>query len=102
MKVEVWYVPECPAHLPAVRLLKDVLAEEGLSAEIAEILVADAQMASEIKFRGSPTIRVNGLDIAEDTSCPGTISCRWYPGSQPAGIPPVEMVRRALLRAAKT
>jgi hypothetical protein len=32
MKVEVLYVTDCPSHPPAVRLLKDVLAAEGIKA----------------------------------------------------------------------
>jgi hypothetical protein len=53
MKVEVLYVTDCPpSHPLAVRLLKDVLAAEGIKAEFTEVLVVDAQMASELKFRG--------------------------------------------------
>ena len=63
MKVEVLYVADCPSHAPTVRLLKDVLAAEGVQAEVKEVLVVDAQMATELKFLGSPTIRINGLDI---------------------------------------
>jgi hypothetical protein len=99
MKVEVLYVADCPSHPPAVRLLRDVLAAEGIKAEVMEVLVADEQMASELKFRGSPTIRINGLDIAGESSDTGTFACRLYPGSHQIGVPPIEMVRRALAEA---
>jgi protein-disulfide isomerase len=99
MKVEVLYVTDCPSHPPAVRLLKDVLAAEGIKAEITEVLVVDAQMASELKFRGSPTIRINGIDIAGESSDTGTFACRLYPGSPQIGVPPIELVRRALTQA---
>jgi hypothetical protein len=99
MKVEVLYVADCPSHPPAVRLLRDVLAAEGIKAEVMEVLVADEQMASELKFRGSPTIRINGLDIAGESSDTGTFACRLYPGSRQIGVPPIEMVRRALAEA---
>lgn len=99
MKVEVLYVADCPSHPPAVKLLKDVLAAEGITAEVTQVLVVDAQMASELKFRGSPTIRIDGLDIAGETSDAGTIACRLYPGSPQVGVPPIEMVRLALVRA---
>ena len=99
MKVEVLYVTDCPAHPLAVRLLKDVLAAEGIKAEVIEVLVVDAQMASELKFRGSPTIRINGLDIAGGSSDTGTFACRLYPGAHQTGVPPIELVRCALTQS---
>jgi hypothetical protein len=99
LRVEVLYVADCPSHAPAVRLLKDVLAAEGIVAEVKEVLVADAQMASDLKFLGSPTIRINGLDIAEESSNCGTLACRLYLGSPQMGVPPMDMVRRAVLKA---
>lgn len=99
MKVEVLYVADCPSHTPAVRLLEDILAAEGIRAEVTEVLVVDAEMASKLKFRGSPTIRINGRDIAGESSDTGTFACRLYPGSSQIGVPPIEMVRRALTQA---
>ena len=99
MKIEILYVADCPSYPPTVKLLEEVLAAEGIKAEVTKVLVADKQMASKFKFRGSPTIRINGLDIAEDSSSVGSFACRLYPGSQQVGVPPVELVRRALLRA---
>lgn len=99
MKVEVLYVADCPSHRPAVRLLKDVLAAEDITAEVTEVLVVDAQMASQLRFRGSPTVRIDGLDIEGESSDAGTIACRLYPDSHQVGIPPIEMVRLALVRA---
>jgi hypothetical protein len=98
MKVEVLYVADCPSHAPTVSLLRDVLAAEGVQAEIKEVLVVDAQMASELKFLGSPTIRINGLDIAPGSPKGGTLACRLYPGSPQIGVPPMEMVRRAIVK----
>jgi hypothetical protein len=99
MRVEVLYVTDCPSHAPAVRLLKDVLAAEDIKAEVTEVLVVDAKMASKLKFRGSPTIRINGLDIAGESSDTGTFACRLYPGSDQIGVPSIELVRRALIQA---
>jgi len=101
LKVEVLYVADCPSHTPTVRLLKDVLAAEGVQAEVKEVLVVDGKMASELKFLGSPTIRINGLDIAPESPKGGTLACRLYPGSPQIGVPPMEMVRRAVVKARK-
>jgi hypothetical protein len=100
VKVEVLYVADCPAHLAAVTMVKDVLAAQGVAAEIAEVLVSDEQTARDLRFPGSPTIRINGRDVAESSE-PGVfaMSCRLYPGSLRIGLPPVEMVRRAVAEA---
>jgi hypothetical protein len=99
LKVEVLYVADCPSHAPAVRLLKEVLAAEGVQAEVKEVLVVDAQIARELGFLGSPTIRINGLDIAAASTNGGTLACRLYPGSPQVGVPPMEMIRRAVVKA---
>lgn len=100
MKVEVLYVIDCPSHPAAVTLVKDVLAAQGVVAEVVEVLVSDEQTAHELKFPGSPTIRINGRDVAKSPE-PGvfTLSCRLYPGSLRIGLPPVDLVRRAVAEA---
>jgi hypothetical protein len=101
MKVEVLYVAECPSHPAAVKLVKDVLISEGVAAEIRELLVTDESMATEHAFSGSPTIRIDGRDVARESSQSKAfaLSCRLYPGSTEIGLPPVEMVRRAVIDA---
>jgi len=101
VRVEVLYVAECPSHPAAVKLVKDVLAAEGVVADVREVLVADERMASELGFYGSPTIRINGRDIAGEPQKAQTftLSCRLYPGSKPIGVPPTEMIHRAVLEA---
>jgi|SRR5215471_4746875 len=101
MKIEVFYVADCPSHPAAVQLVKDVLHAEGVVAHIHEVLVADQSSARRLKFPGSPTIRVNGHDVAgPSASMEGfALSCRLYPGSAQIGLPPAELIRDAVLRA---
>jgi hypothetical protein len=101
MKVEVLYVAECPSHPAAVKLVADVLNSEGIVAEICEVLVRDERMATDLTFSGSPTIRINGRDVAGEPSHAKTfaLSCRLYPGSAEIGLPPIETVRRAVVKA---
>jgi hypothetical protein len=101
MKVEVLYVAECPSHPAAVKLVRDVLDSEGVAAEVREVLVTDDSMATGLAFSGSPTIRINGRDIAGESSHAKAsgLSCRLYPGSIEMGLPPIEMVRRAVVEA---
>lgn len=103
MRIEVLYVAGCPSHPAALKLVRDVLSAEGVAAEIREVLIADDYMATELAFSGSPTIRVNGRDVAGESSNAKTfaLSCRLYPGSTEIGLPPLELVRRAVIEASK-
>jgi hypothetical protein len=97
MKVEVFYFQGCPNHIPTVERVRSVIQREGIDAEISEIEVPDERTAKEVGFIGSPTIRVNGLDI--DPSASGAqvagLSCRRYEG----GLPSEDMIRSALFAA---
>ncbi len=101
VKIEVLYVAECPSYPAAVKLVKGVLAAEGLATEVHEVLVRDEGMASELRFLGSPTIRINGRDVAEVAQKVQSfaLSCRLYPGSEQVGLPPAEMIHRAVIEA---
>lgn len=101
MKVEVLYVLDCPHRPRAVEELRNVLLAEGVTTEIDEVAVRNSSVARELKFRGSPTIRINGRDIAGESLEPElhALACRIYPGAKEAGVPPVEMIRRAVREA---
>jgi hypothetical protein len=97
MKIEVLYFKDCPNYLPTMDCLKAVLREEGVPAELSEIEVADASAAQALMFFGSPTVRVNGLDIWVDfrNATEWGLACRRYPD----GLPSEEMIRAALREA---
>jgi len=101
MKVEILYVTDCPNHPAAVALVRDILADQCVSAEILEILVPNEAAAKELNFRGSPTVRVNGKDVIEE--CDGSeetaLCCRIYSGSSRTGLPPIDAIRRAIVEA---
>ncbi len=101
MKVEVLYVPDCPHHPRAVQQLRKVLLAEGIAAEIHEVAVRNSRAAKEFKFRGSPTIRINGRDVAGESQDEElhVLACRIYPGAKEMGVPPVEMMRSAARKA---
>lgn len=101
VKVEILYVSDCPSHPAAVKLVKDVLAAEGVATDIHEMLVKDERMAAEFKFAGSPTIRINGRDVAGESHSAKSfaVSCRLYSGAEQIGLPPAGLVHRAVLEA---
>jgi len=99
MKIEVLYFDGCPNHKPAVERMQEVLHEEGISAEVLEVNVSYAAVAQELGFMGSPSIRVNGLDVepvarsARDFG----MMCRTYlVNDRREGLPSREMMRQAI------
>ena len=102
MKIGVLYFSGCPNHAPAVERVKGVLREEGLSSEIAEIEVPDTETALRLKFLGSPSIRVNGLDVEPEARSRTEFGmmCRTYSdGRRQGGLPSRELIRSALREA---
>jgi hypothetical protein len=97
MQIEVFYFEDCPNHLPTLERINAVLREEGCSADVREVLVPDVSTAESVKFLGSPTVRVNGIDIeptARDRRDFG-LMCRRYVG----GVPSHELIRAAVRSA---
>ena len=102
MKIEVLYFDGCPNHKPAVEALREVLREEGVSAEIVEVNVGDASMARALRFLGSPSIRVNGLDVEPEMreAHDYGMMCRTYAvDGRREGLPSREMLRKAMSEA---
>jgi hypothetical protein len=97
MKIEVFYFEGCPNHKPTVERVKSVMREQGIAAKVGQVEVTDAEAAKAVGFLGSPTIRVNGLDIdpASRSITGGRFACRWYVG----GLPSEDMIRAGLLEA---
>ena len=102
MKIEILYLAGCPNHPPAVTRVSEVLRQETVSAELVEIEVRDAATAQYLEFLGSPSIRIDGLDVELDarTSRAFGFGCRTYfdDGAR-AGIPPAAWIRAAIQEA---
>ena len=101
MKVELYYLDGCPSWQRALENLEHALQLEQISAQVEAILVADSADVQLKRFIGSPTIRLDGVDIegpGAETRGYG-YGCRVYAdGSYTAGWPSVNQVRRALQR----
>lgn len=100
MQIDVLYFEECPNHLPTLNRVKAVLEEEGYNAELREVLVPDLETARRVNFLGSPTVRINGIDIepAAQNGSEFGLMCRRYTG----GLPSRELIREAIRSASKS
>ena len=101
MKVELYYFAHCPSWQRARENLEHALQLEQISAHVEAILVTDSADVQLKRFIGSPTIRIDGVDIegsGAETRGYG-YGCRVYTdGTCTAGWPSVNQVRRALQR----
>lgn len=99
MNVEVFYFRGCPNHEPAVERVKEVLRAEGIVDEVKEVEMPDSETAERLRFLGSPSIRVNGVDIDPSalTSESFGLMCRTYrDGCCQSGVPSIELIRQAV------
>lgn len=99
-KIEFLFWEECPSHPQAMARLKEVLVEEGLDPPIEQIEVVTDEDAARLQFPGSPTIRVNGVDLdPQGADQMGTaLTCRVYvlEDGRFSPVPSKDMIRRAL------
>lgn len=63
LDVEVLYTEGCPGTPPTIDLINTVAAELGIKIRLRKIIIESQEQATELRFLGSPTVRVNGLDI---------------------------------------
>ena len=99
MKIEILYFDGCPNYKPALERVRQVLAEEGLSADVFEVNVSEPSIAQRIGFLGSPSIRVNGLDVEPEARRESAyvMMCRTYAvNGRREGLPSHEMLRQAM------
>ena len=96
MRVEVLYFDGCPNHAPTVERVKQIAADLGLEIGVEEIPVTSVDEAQRLRFLGSPTVRVNGVDIdpAARDRTNYALSCRVYLGV--SGLPPDALIAAAL------
>ena len=62
-KIGIFFIEGCPGVLPTAKHIKEVIAEESIDAEISLILIETPEDARQLHFTGSPTVRINGIDI---------------------------------------
>ena len=103
-RVEILYFEGCPNHEPARALVERLASNLGIEPQIELLEVADPDAAVALRFLGSPTVRVDGVDVepgAEERR-DFALSCRIYRSERGvAGQPDERWVREALSEAAK-
>lgn len=67
VEIELLYTAGCPALAPSRELVEKMSRDLSLPFIIREVLVSTEEEARRLKFPGSTTILVNGLDIEPET-----------------------------------
>lgn len=94
MKIELLYFEGCPGWEKAFRNLKKVLEEEGHQDYVELIRVEDRKDAKKHDFPGSPTVRINGIDVSGKKTEGHCLGCRTYRYlGDVYSYPPKEMIR---------
>jgi hypothetical protein len=99
LKIELLYWDECPSYPEAKALLEDVLAKRGIDVPVEMREVETVDDAVALAFPGSPTIRVDGLDVDPDSAhSPPALACRVYrlPDGRASPVPSREQLEEAL------
>lgn len=97
IRIEVLVFDGCPHADAALDLARTVTSRLRADAEVIRVDVDTDEKARAVGFLGSPSIRVNGVDIERKTTDEGSLCCRTYDGG--SGVPPEWLVEAALLRA---
>ena len=102
MKVELLWWEGCPSTPEALEQLKEVLREEGMDPAAVEVVEVESdEQAERERFPGSPTIRIDGQDVADANGDPVGLSCRVYRlrDGRPSPTPDRADLREAVRRA---
>lgn len=99
MRVELLFWDGCPSYPEARSLLDEVLTTRRIEADVELVEVRTQQEAEELRFPGSPTIRVDGRDVDETgAGSRPALNCRIYrlPDGKVSPVPSREQLEAAL------
>ena len=91
--IEVQYFHGCPYSEDMIKHVKEAMTRLEIEVEYKEVIVDTPEKAEIHKFRGSPTVLVNGSDLEGLPELDaGNLSCRYYKN----GLPCVEKIMKAI------
>lgn len=99
MKVTLQYFDGCPNWKETDAHLKNLRAE-GFDLDVDHQLIDTPELAEVHRFRGSPTVLIDGVDPFAEPAAPIGLSCRVYETSSGfAGSPSLDSLRSVLQEA---
>lgn len=94
LKIEIQHFRGCPNSPEMIHRVKEAIKGSEEKIEYNEVLIESNELAEKLKFRGSPTVLINGEDI-EGRKAPesSSLNCRVYEN----GLPAMELIRKRIL-----
>ena len=98
VEIEVQHFEGCPNSGEMIIRVKAAIKEFNNRVDYREILVETQEEAERVKFRGSPTVLINGIDL-ENMPEPieANLACRYYKN----GLPSIEEIKNFIIHQAK-
>jgi len=96
-EISLLYFEGCPSWQVVLENVQIVIEIDKIPAEICLIKIESPEQAQQVRFLGSPSFRVNGIDLWPEEREHYTLSCRVY--QTPDGLkgsPSIEMLREQL------
>ena len=78
MEVQLLYFDGCPNWQETDHRLREAIAALGLDVSPVHVSVTTPEEAERWRFRGSPTVLVDGVDPFADEAAPVGLSCRVF------------------------
>ncbi|MBK9096890.1 MAG: DUF2703 domain-containing protein [bacterium] len=93
LSVHIQYFNGCPHSSEMIQRVKIAIADIEDKVDYKEILIETNELAEKLKFRGSPTLLINGEDFEmQEEPSSISLSCRYYP----KGLPTIEDIRKRI------
>ena len=99
MKVELFVSPSCPHKDAARQIVQEAMAETSEGGEPVITSISEYEAAKAQRFFGSPTVRVDGVDVEYGDREPDEISTSCRFDNSPNGwepLPRKELVVRGI------
>lgn len=95
--ISLLYFDDCPSWQVALENVQTLIEKDKLPAEIRLIKITSPEQAKQERFLGSPSFRVDGIDLWPEERDHYALSCRVYrtPDGM-KGAPSVDMLRERL------
>lgn len=103
-QVEVLVFDGCPNLEPAVECAREAIAHAKVLADLRLVRIETDDEAKRLRFLGSPTVRVDGVDVEPAVANRDDfgLQCRVYSvAGRYQGTPPVEWIAAALRNAVR-
>ncbi len=96
--IEIQHFEGCPNSKEMIARVKNAMEEFYDRIEYKELLVETEEEAERVKFRGSPTVLINGIDLENmEEPFEANLACRYYKN----GLPSITQIKEFITEQLK-